>query len=59
MTGKLIQLLFKLRSEGRALDVVNGLAKAILPVNRHARTSGSQMGMIIRPEKQIKRTVFL
>ena len=47
----------KFRTEGAVLNVVDGPVEAVLAVHRHARSSGAEVRVVVRSEKQIKHTV--
>ena len=53
-----MDVIVKLGTEGRILNIVDGPVEAILPVHRQAGPAGSQMGMVICAEKQIKHAIF-
>ena len=55
----LVYVLVELGAKGGVLDVVDGPVKAgILPVHRHARTAGAQVGVVVRAEKQVQQAVL-
>ncbi len=55
----IVDILVKLGSKRSVLDIVNRpLKPARFVVNCHSGTSRPQMGMIIRPKKQIKHTIL-
>ena len=53
-----MDVIIELGTERRILNIVDGPVKAILPVHRQAGPAGSQMGMVICAEKQIKHAIF-
>ena len=60
ITLHLIYIFVKLGPERSILNIVNGSLKTgLFIIYGHTCPSGSQMGMIVRTEKQIKHAVFL
>ena len=56
----LVYVLVKFRAKRRIFDIMDCPVKTLLLIiQRHTGPSGPQMGMIIRPKKQVKDTVFL
>jgi hypothetical protein len=58
VTLHVMDIIVKLGTEGRVLNVVNGTVETVLPVHCQTGPAGSQMGMIVRAEKQIKYAIF-
>ena len=48
----------KFGAERRIFNVVDGPIEPLFSINRHAASSGSQMRMIVRTEKQIEHAIF-
>ena len=46
-------------AERRVLDVVDGALEPVLAVDDHPAALGAKVGVVVRPEKQIKYTVAL
>ena len=53
-----MDVIVKLGAEGRVLNVVDGPVETLFPVHCQAGPAGSQVGMIVRAEEQIKNTIF-
>jgi hypothetical protein len=52
-------ILIELGPERCILNIVDGTVKSVFAVYRHSSPSGSQMGMIVNSEKQIKYAVLI
>jgi hypothetical protein len=53
-----MDVIVKLGTERRVLNIMDGPVEAILPVPRPTGPAGSQMGMVICAEEQIKHAIF-
>ena len=53
-----VDVFFKLGPERRIFNVVNGTVKSLFPIHGHTCPAGSQMGVIIGSEKQIKYAIL-
>ena len=53
-----MDIIVKLGTERRVFNVVDGTVKAVFSIHRQSGPAGSQMGMVIRAEKQIKYAIF-
>jgi hypothetical protein len=53
-----MDVVIELSTERRVLNIVDGPVEPVFPVHRQSGPAGSQMGMVIRAEKQIKYAIF-
>jgi hypothetical protein len=53
-----MDIIVKLGTERRVLNVVDGTVEAVFPIHRQTGPAGSQVRMIVRAEKQVKYTIF-
>ena len=55
----LVHIFIKFGTERRVLNIMYGTVKPFFSINCHSGSSRPQMGMIVRPEKQIKHAIVL
>ena len=53
-----MDIVIELGTERRILNIVNGPVETVFPIHRQTGAPGSQVGMIVRAEKQIKYAIL-
>ena len=53
-----MDVVIELGTEGRILNIMNGPVKTVFPIHRQTGPAGSQVGMVVRAEKQIKYAIL-
>ena len=53
-----MNVIVKLGTERRVFNIMDGPVEPLFPVHCQTGPTGSQMGMVIRAEKQIKYAIF-
>ena len=58
VTPHMMNVVIEFGTERRVLNIVDGPVEALFPVHRQTGAARSQVGVVIRAEKQIENAIF-